>query len=232
MSETVTANDGTKLPIGDLPEILEYAGGKLTRISVQYQSVKYQMPKTFTQTLTWAAGGSSIATVVVNDGGEFTAIDLPLVAGGPGSGAIFTPIMTLPAPDIVLPSIIDGGSGYTVGDVLDFLGGVFLGAAQVQVTSVDGGGAVTGITKTALGGYNELPVSPVSASGGTGTGVKFDPTWTIDSIAVDNGGAGYTAESIMLFSGSWITEPEVSFTFSSDPTAVNLTAVSRWEVQP
>lgn len=62
----------------------------------------------------------------------------------------------------------NGGTGYTVNDVLTLQGGTFTTAAQVTVTSVDGG-VITGISISNPGsGYSVNPSNPVSVTGGTG----------------------------------------------------------------
>ena len=69
--------------------------------------------------------------------------------------------------------IESGGSAYTVNDVLTVQGGTFTTAAQLTVTSIDGGGAVTGVSITNPGSYSVNPTNPVSVTGGTGTGATF-----------------------------------------------------------
>lgn len=67
-----------------------------------------------------------------------------------------------------------GGSGYTAGDILDVTTGGAGG--KVQVSTVDGGGAVTAITRYAggLGGYTTG--TGKATSGGTGTGCTIEIT--------------------------------------------------------
>lgn len=70
-------------------------------------------------------------------------------------------------------NIINGGTGYSVNDVLTLQGGTFTTAAQVTVTSVSGG-AITGVSISNAGaGYTENPPAPISVTGGTGTGATF-----------------------------------------------------------
>jgi hypothetical protein len=70
-------------------------------------------------------------------------------------------------------SIANGGTGYTVGDVLTLSGGTKTTAATVTVTSVSSG-VITGVNITNPGvGYSVVPTSPVSVTGGTGSGATF-----------------------------------------------------------
>ena len=85
-------------------------------------------------------------------------------------------------------TIASGGSGYTVGDILTFVGGRYIKPAQVQVTAVSAGGTVTSITlpnrftNYYLGVYTATPASPISVRGGTGTGATFDTTWNVRAL--------------------------------------------------
>jgi len=80
-------------------------------------------------------------------------------------------------------TIVSGGSGYTVGDILTFVGGKYIKPAQVQITAIGIGGKVTSVTlpnrSTAyyLGVYTVRPPKPIFVTGGSGTGATFDTTW-------------------------------------------------------
>jgi hypothetical protein len=80
-------------------------------------------------------------------------------------------------------AIVSGGSGYSAGDILTFVGGRFIKPAQVQVTAIGPGGTVTSIslasrfTNYYLGVYTSTPANPISVSGGTGNGAIFSTTW-------------------------------------------------------
>jgi hypothetical protein len=80
-------------------------------------------------------------------------------------------------------TIVSGGRGYTVGDILTFVGGKYIKPAQVQVTAIGIGGKVTSVTLpnrlTAyyLGVYTVTPPKPIFVTGGSGTGATFDTTW-------------------------------------------------------
>lgn len=75
------------------------------------------------------------------------------------------------------------GTGYVVGDIITATPGTFTHAGKFRVTTIGGGGAITGVVVSEGGAYTVNPSSPVATSGGTGTGatvaVTFNPTgWT------------------------------------------------------
>src|SRR4029078_2258868 len=77
------------------------------------------------------------------------------------------------------PQISDGGGGYTVDDILDVPGGS-PGGGQLRVTTVDGGGGVTGLSVETVGeGYSYLSDDIIEPTGGDGTGLKiYFPAFT------------------------------------------------------
>jgi len=60
-----------------------------------------------------------------------------------------------------------GGTGYTVGDVITLVGGVFDTAATFRVATAPGG-IVGTVTLVEEGDYREVPTNPVAVTGGTG----------------------------------------------------------------
>ena len=100
------------------------------------------------------------------------------------------------------PTITNGGTGYSVSDVLTVVGGTFTTAAQYTVSSVSSG-VITGLTATNQGNYTVLPTNPVSVTGGTGSGASFTITnWGIGStFTITNAGSGYIEQPTITFSG-------------------------------
>lgn len=75
---------------------------------------------------------------------------------------------------------VTGGTGYTVGDILTALGGQFVPdglPVQVRVGSILPGGIINLITIVQIGAYLTVPLSPVSFTGGTGSGFTANITW-------------------------------------------------------
>lgn len=72
-----------------------------------------------------------------------------------------------------------GGTGYVVNDVLTVAGGTFGQAARILVTTIGGGGAITGLLVIDAGTYDSsaLPSTPNSPSGGSGSGASVTLTF-------------------------------------------------------
>jgi hypothetical protein len=86
---------------------------------------------------------------------------------------------------IATASVGDGGSGYSIGDTGSIEAGGF--DAAYEVTSVDGGGAVTGFALSAPGtGYQAGAGQPTSVNTGSGDGAF---TIDVDSITPGDGTA-------------------------------------------
>jgi len=231
MSETVIADNGVQLPIDSLPQSLEWAHGKLKYIRVQYQPGGFFGGNniTYQQTLTYMWTGKSILTTTIVNGGSFTRLT-SISAGTPGWDAVFTPTMKLLTN--ITDTIASDGTGYTVGDILSVVGGTHTVVAQIEVASTGVGGTITGATLHQAGEYTVLPIPFVPVTGGTGTGATFNLRWTFLSIAVENGGAGYTTDSTFTYEGTFISTPEVLVASVSDDEVVGtLTNISRWEAQ-
>jgi hypothetical protein len=106
--------------------------------------------------------------------------DTALPEGGRGAGAspiIFRrPIMTGVEPQAAAAfgaSVAAGGTGYTAGDVLVVDGGQTAVPTEITVTTVGGGGEITGVAVSNAGSYVFAPTNPVSVSGGTGSGATL-----------------------------------------------------------
>jgi parallel beta-helix repeat protein len=80
-------------------------------------------------------------------------------------------------------TIVSGGRGYRVEDILTFVGGRYVKPAQVEVTAVGPGGTVesiilrNGSTAYYLGVYTVPPTNPILVKGGTGIGATLSTTW-------------------------------------------------------
>ena len=115
---------------------------------------------------------------------ENTWYDTALPNGGRGAGlfpAVFRkPLLSGVAPqeaEAFEAGVFAGGAGYTVGDTLTLVGGLGQINAELTVSTIGGGGAVTAVTVTNAGQYTEIPVNPVSVTGGSGSAATFDLTF-------------------------------------------------------
>lgn len=117
---------------------------------------------------------------------ENTWYDTALPNDGRGAG-LFPAVFSKPLLSGVAPQeaaafeagVFTGGTGYTAGDTLTLVGGLGQIAAELTVSTVGAGGVITAVTVTNAGQYNEIPINPVSVTGGSGSAATFD-------IAFDN----------------------------------------------
>jgi hypothetical protein len=131
-----------------------------------------------------AAGSSGVN---ISNGGTVTAI----TRTGAGTGYTSPPSMAISAPTtaggvqatatvtiglINVTSIANGGTSYTVGDVLTIVGGTSTVACRVTVTTVSSG-VITAVSVTTGGSYTVAPTNPASVTGGTGSGATFNLTF-------------------------------------------------------
>ncbi len=116
----------------------------------------------YTRTDTW--GGNSEAQIIVpsyNNLDVFYAF--PVSQSVPGYGSVAD-----------ISGIINTGSGYATNNVLTVAGGAYLTPATIKVTSVNGGGGITGYALSGSGKYVLItPTSPNAPSGGGGSGAQF-----------------------------------------------------------
>ena len=115
---------------------------------------------------------------------ENTWYDTELPNGGRGAGlfpAVFSkPLLSGIEPQeaqAVSVAINAAGTGYTVGNTLDVVGGLGQIDAELTVTTVNGSGGVTGVTISNAGQYTEIPANPVSVTGGSGSAATFNLTF-------------------------------------------------------
>ncbi|HXT81389.1 MAG TPA: hypothetical protein VN702_17625 [Acetobacteraceae bacterium] len=188
-----------------------------------------------------ARDGIVAKTAVVNTiapigrGGAFASIPTLVVAAPPGSGTQATAVvatMGLSRQSYTNIGGVSGGTGYAVGDVLTLSGGTFGTAAQITVASVAGTsvnsstGAVQTYTLTTVGSYTVLPTSPITLSGGTGTGAKLQGLWKILTVTVTGAGSNYPEfppPAVTTSGGSPLTNYDCAFTTTMTATQQPLT---------
>jgi hypothetical protein len=111
---------------------------------------------------------------------ENTWYDTALPNGGRGAGifpAVFRkPLMSGVEPqeaEAISAAVVAGGTGYAVGNTLTVVGGLGQLDTELTVTTIGGGGAITGISVSNAGQYTEIPANPVSVTGGAGSAATF-----------------------------------------------------------
>jgi len=146
---------GTGYTVGD---ILTVSGGTL---------VSGGAPKQLTVTSRTAGGG--ITGITVSSPGSYLTLPTNpvIVTGGSGTLARF---------NLTSTPIVVGGSGYTVGTLLDVTGGTLRPGGvptRLRVTSRNGT-AITGVSVVTPGSYSTFPANPVSVTSTPGTGATFN----------------------------------------------------------
>jgi hypothetical protein len=144
-------------------------------------------------------GGTVTALTISTTGYGYTTqasatISAPTTAGGVQATATVRM-------GINTASVASGGTGYTVGDVLTVVGGTPVSTAATLTVSAVSGGVITGVNSTNFFSYTALPASPVSVTGGTGSGATFNPLWFTAGFTITNAGSGYVEQPTVSFSG-------------------------------
>jgi hypothetical protein len=192
----------------------QLTGGATTK-AVQFQTlgtdtnISVAVQSKGTGAIDLAAGSRGVN---ISNGGTVTAITR--TAAGLGYTSVPTVNITAPTtaggvqavitiPSIVLasPALNAGGTGYTVGDVLTLVGGTFTIAATVTVSTVSSG-VITAVSISNNGVYTIAPTTPVSVTGGTGSGATFNSSFGINSnFSIGTAGSGYVEQPTVTFSG-------------------------------
>jgi hypothetical protein len=153
----------------------------------------------------------------ISNGGTVTAITLTNNGGGSGGYSSF-PSITISPPTTaggvqatatvlvmqpITASIQSGGSGYTLNDIVSWVGGTPQTIAATFRVSGVSGGVVTAVTAVNFAPYLVLPTTPVSTTGGTGTGLTLTGLFYAvgGTFTITNAGSGYVEQPTVTFSG-------------------------------
>jgi hypothetical protein len=146
-------------------------------------------------------GGTVTAITRTAVGNNYTsfpsiAISAPTTAGGVQATATVTG-MTFAGSNA---TVVNGGTGYTVGNVLTVVGTTPASVLTLTVATVSGG-VITSATHTNFGTVSVLPPSPYSVTGGSGSGATFTSPYQVAAQAISNAGSGYIEQPTVTFSG-------------------------------
>ena len=147
-------------------------------------------------------GGTVTGITRTSTGSNYTSVPSAAFSAPTTAGGVQATVNANVSNNVGTATITNGGTGYTAGDVLTFVGGTFTQASQVTVSTVSAG-VITGIT-TAIGGvYSVVPTNPISVTGGTGSGATFTLTnWGLSAtFTITNAGSGYVEQPTVTFSG-------------------------------
>jgi hypothetical protein len=165
-------------------------------------------PQGTTSNLAIVANG---AVVLSSGTGAITAIRYNALGSGYGS----QPTVTISAPTTAGGvtaqanasiyfgggTVVSGGTGYSVGDVLAVVGGSYTSQGYLTVTG-NSSGVITSVTTTNGGAYYSFPANAVSVTGGTGSGATFNLLpGGVNSYNLLSGGSGYVEPPIITVTG-------------------------------
>jgi len=129
----------------------------------------------------------------------FDIIESPLS----GAGALAEARLGLD-PDTLI-SIIQGGTGYEIGDTLGISGGTAIVPALLRVVAKDFAGSITQVAIEQQGVYSLLPddLDNIGLVGGSGSGTaSISARFTVTSIIVTDSGSGYGSGASVIVTSS------------------------------
>lgn len=140
--------------------------------------------------------GFAITAVTITAAGSYAT--LPTLSATVGSGVTLVPHMKG-----VGVTIGNVGTGYQVGDIVGPSTGTSTTQLAITVTSINGGGGITGFTISTPGDYTVLASNgTATTTTGDGTGATFSTIlWGLLSATVSAGGANYDNTSVLTISG-------------------------------
>jgi len=145
-------------------------------------------------------GGTVTAVTRTAGGSAYTSIPSVAISAPTTAGGVQATATVALEPNTI--TVASGGTGYTVADVLTFVGGtVGSQSTQVTVTAVSSG-VITAVTQSRFGRYTTLPTNPISVTGGTGTSATFNVTAYVvaPEFTITTAGSGYVEQPTVTFS--------------------------------
>lgn len=173
-----------------------------------------------TTAATLTALSESVQSITITDSGSGYATAPSVSFGGPGAGATATAFLGLETAPITA-----AGAGYLVGDVLTLPMIFAEEVAQVTVSTIGGGGAITAVTISSPGKISVPSGAPIAAFGGAGAGATFTPTYNVVAIDVDVRGSGYSSAPTVTLTGGGFARTAVATANVSGSLTGNCIAV-------
>ncbi len=162
MNTATRALSTVGVPLPSVPTGITFGENWLLVVNTIGQDITYTIP----QPVVTSPPSPGIPTVM---GPDYTNASNPLA---------------LTSYETVTASVVAGGTGYQVGDVLTVVGGTYTTATTLTVSSAFGG-AITGVTVTNGGDYTVQPTNSVlSVTGGHGKNATFD---IVRTLVIPNG---------------------------------------------
>jgi hypothetical protein len=157
--------------------------------------------------------GAGIAFYTVTAAGTYTSVPSVILTGGsPSTPASAAALLTIQG----TPTITAGGTGFAVGDTVNFNHGIIM-----SVTGVSGGvitsWAVSGEGAITSGSVPSNPI-PQYQTSGAGTGATMTATWGVGQVYPVTAGIGYVSTPTVSFgSGAATATATLSATGSGNP---------------
>ena len=197
----------------------------LSSISITNNGANYSVLPTIS--LSGSNLPSSISGYSAFAGGSGYALPPLISISNAGSGSGFTGYTTLTATTVssTIYTIVNGGTGYVVGDTIVFDNSATGGGSGVVATvSSVSSGAITAITISSQGsGYTlQAPImTTITSTAGIGALITFTLTPTsVASIIITNAGIGYTSPTFVITPVSGGTGASATPTIVSGTQAV------------
>ena len=172
----------------------------------------------------FTVGGMVTNYEITKPGNGYSLDDvIPVVGGGSSAAGALVRVSELTTGSISSATIVNGGTGYTIGDKLNFNNmntmNIDARTASILVRTVDNSGTITGLTIENPGrGYYAFPTI---SGGGTGTGANVTLGGTgiggIKNLKIAEQGFGY------------VSTPTFNFTTKGDGTAEGTVTTSGFE---
>ena len=158
--------------------------------------------------------GDGISFLTITANGTYTTV--PTISFSGGSPSIpATAIASLGV--LATPAITSGGSGFNVGDTVNFGNGVVMTVLTVSTGAIASWAIAAGGSITS-GSVPSNPIAQITTSG-TGTGATMTATWGVTQAIVLTQGAGYTAVPTVIFStGSAAATATLTATSNGNPS--------------
>lgn len=143
--------------------------------------------------------GQVVSIRVNNPGENFSSLPEIKFEGGGGSGAQ----VSLVRFQVVWVEIENGGTGYTIDDILLLVGGTGE-PARFKVTGVSASGEITEVEIDEPGSYVQMPTvvgSPTQVIPSGGTGALLTISLGLESVSLASGGSSYESGPRVRFVG-------------------------------
>ena len=177
---------------------LQPSGGQIGSAQVNFPGVGYTVApitdgNAVGLSLDTPGNGYRIAPTTANGG--------IVISGPPGTGAIYTSILSLTTLNIA--GFTSPGSGYKVNDIVSIDTGTTpatFRVAQIDNGTTGGAGAITGISNLVTGyGYTSLNNLDTTAITGTGSGARVSATGSICGVTAISTGSFYSNTTTITF---------------------------------